>query len=624
MAITINTQPDALNNRSEWNVTTNLVEDASHVNLRIKCIVQNTAGTINYATIYQSKGLDDIDFTSIIYCLFSYDEIAFEQIILQTPNNNSFFDYKIYFQEVYENASGVYQTGANTTSSNKRIVKIEINQYSGLIFKDFILENPSTDKDYSIFLTNNLNDRIIYKSNNLTQEIYNHAPAGYDGGGFKSVNIINNNIIYATSTTSGTSGERYIYSNTIYLQANRQYYLTFFYYNLSDSDPYIKLMNTNINEDLSNDYQVNEGFNCIEIIARKSGEQKLIIFNLNNTRTVFYMYSIIFQEYSIAFNYLAFLTDETNIFTYIEPYNSAGIALNPYYLEDGNNLCTDITNNNYTALVKEQNTIRQWYNTSGGSVNAYTNNFGAVAEGDLFTIEIYYSHNSGEYPSIRFYFTSAMETPISDSYQLINGYQKLSLKITVAKSTSYLHFYNTIDMLANGMLILIYKINGTITDNRAIIPVTAQLYRQEYYKAYISCRMNISNVYKQNTSKILYEIKHQSLKNKIILEWLNDKGVFDCFAFTGNYDENKKITKDIYKTSEDEQKITNVEKKGEITCYTPYLDTITYEWLSEILESKQVNWIKGFNRISVSIDSNSVLIKEKDELIQFSLTFIYK
>lgn len=70
MALTINTAPNQQNNKAQWNVTTSLSEDASHVNLRVRATIYGPAGTLGI--IEQPKGSADFDFTEMLYKFINY------------------------------------------------------------------------------------------------------------------------------------------------------------------------------------------------------------------------------------------------------------------------------------------------------------------------------------------------------------------------------------------------------------------------------------------------------------------------------------------------------------------------------------------------------------------------
>jgi hypothetical protein len=67
MAITLNTYPANISNAAAFNVTTSLVEDASHVNLRIRADVYHEG--IIKAVVEKPKGLADFDFSDILKSL---------------------------------------------------------------------------------------------------------------------------------------------------------------------------------------------------------------------------------------------------------------------------------------------------------------------------------------------------------------------------------------------------------------------------------------------------------------------------------------------------------------------------------------------------------------------------
>lgn len=70
MPLTINTYPDQQSNKAQWNVTTDLSEDASHVNLRVRATIYGPAGTLG--VIEQPKGSPAFDFTDMLYKFINY------------------------------------------------------------------------------------------------------------------------------------------------------------------------------------------------------------------------------------------------------------------------------------------------------------------------------------------------------------------------------------------------------------------------------------------------------------------------------------------------------------------------------------------------------------------------
>jgi len=74
MALTLNTVPDRISNIASFNVTTTLVEDSSHVNLRIRADIYHEG--IIKATSEKPKGIDDFDFIDILKSLVPGLKIA--------------------------------------------------------------------------------------------------------------------------------------------------------------------------------------------------------------------------------------------------------------------------------------------------------------------------------------------------------------------------------------------------------------------------------------------------------------------------------------------------------------------------------------------------------------------
>lgn len=67
MALTIVSYPNNIDNSGVFNVTTDLVEDATHVNLRVRAEIYHEG--IVKAVVEKPKGLADFDFSDILKSL---------------------------------------------------------------------------------------------------------------------------------------------------------------------------------------------------------------------------------------------------------------------------------------------------------------------------------------------------------------------------------------------------------------------------------------------------------------------------------------------------------------------------------------------------------------------------
>jgi len=121
MALTINTTPANISNSGAWNVTTSLVEDATHVNLRIRADVKVSA--VTKATAEKPKGLPDFDFFDILKTLVPGLSFARNGGALYNVSGGSpLIAYTVTFTEVWEDAGGSTQTGTPTNSGTKSFV----------------------------------------------------------------------------------------------------------------------------------------------------------------------------------------------------------------------------------------------------------------------------------------------------------------------------------------------------------------------------------------------------------------------------------------------------------------------------------------------------------------------
>jgi hypothetical protein len=109
MAITINTYPATMSNSGAYNVTTDLVEDSTHVNLRIRTDLY--VASVIVATAEKPKGIPDFDFYDILRSLTSGISITKNSgDIIKVSGGSPLVYYSIYFTEVWEDA-GVTTTG---------------------------------------------------------------------------------------------------------------------------------------------------------------------------------------------------------------------------------------------------------------------------------------------------------------------------------------------------------------------------------------------------------------------------------------------------------------------------------------------------------------------------------
>jgi hypothetical protein len=115
MAITLVAQPpNVICNAATFNVTTDLVEDSTHVNLRIRCDI--TVAAVIVATVEKPKGLPDFDFGDILKSLIP--GISFTRNsgdIVKVSGGSPLVAYTVLFTEVWENA-GTTTTGDTESS----------------------------------------------------------------------------------------------------------------------------------------------------------------------------------------------------------------------------------------------------------------------------------------------------------------------------------------------------------------------------------------------------------------------------------------------------------------------------------------------------------------------------
>ncbi len=116
MSLVVNTYPQNISNSGLFSVTTDLVKDDDHVNLRIRADI--TCGGIIIATVEKPKGLNTFDFFDILKPHVTGINFARNSGDLYKISGGSpLVAYTILFTEVYEDADGVIQKGDTDNAS---------------------------------------------------------------------------------------------------------------------------------------------------------------------------------------------------------------------------------------------------------------------------------------------------------------------------------------------------------------------------------------------------------------------------------------------------------------------------------------------------------------------------
>ena len=116
MSLTVNSNPENVDNSAEYNVTTSLTEDGDHVNLRVRADI--TIDAVIVATIEKPKGLADFDFFDILKShVTGIDFTRNSGVVYKVSGGSPLVAYTILFTEVYEDADGATQTGDTDNAS---------------------------------------------------------------------------------------------------------------------------------------------------------------------------------------------------------------------------------------------------------------------------------------------------------------------------------------------------------------------------------------------------------------------------------------------------------------------------------------------------------------------------
>ena len=101
MSLTVNSYPANISNSGSFNVTTDLVEDSTHVNLRIRADI--TVSAVIIATVEKPKGLPDFDFGDILKAQVT--GISFNRDsgdVYKVSGGSPLVSYTLLFTEVWE------------------------------------------------------------------------------------------------------------------------------------------------------------------------------------------------------------------------------------------------------------------------------------------------------------------------------------------------------------------------------------------------------------------------------------------------------------------------------------------------------------------------------------------
>jgi hypothetical protein len=137
MALTVNTYPNPIDNSGAFNVTTSLVEDASHVNLRVRLDV--TVSSVVVATSEKPKGIAGYDISEILKA--HVPGISFDRnsgVLYKVSGGAPLVAYTVLFTEVFEDSTGVTQTGEtnNISGTTFKYVPASVDSFTEYVLHD--------------------------------------------------------------------------------------------------------------------------------------------------------------------------------------------------------------------------------------------------------------------------------------------------------------------------------------------------------------------------------------------------------------------------------------------------------------------------------------------------------
>jgi hypothetical protein len=162
MSLTLNTSPANISNSGAFNITTDLVEDGTHVNLRVRADI--TVAAVVIASVEKPKGLADFDFADILKSSVTGISFARDSGNLYAVSGGSpLVAYSVLFTEVYESATGVTTTGDTDGPTSRKYVPAK---GDGISFVEYVLHDEDS-RFANVTLRNNITKFYTYNPTEL-------------------------------------------------------------------------------------------------------------------------------------------------------------------------------------------------------------------------------------------------------------------------------------------------------------------------------------------------------------------------------------------------------------------------------------------------------------------------
>ena len=153
MSLTLNSNPANIDNSGLFNITSSLVEDVTHVNMRIRADI--TVSSVIIATLEKPVSLPDFDFSEILTAVVP--GISFTRnsgAVYNTTGGSPLVAYTILFTEAWEYL-GVTTTGDTENASGSTFKYVSAKGDSDLAFTNFVLTG-SGSRFANMTLRNNI------------------------------------------------------------------------------------------------------------------------------------------------------------------------------------------------------------------------------------------------------------------------------------------------------------------------------------------------------------------------------------------------------------------------------------------------------------------------------------
>ena len=165
-----------------------------------------------------------------------------------------------------------------------------------------------------------------------------------------------------------------------------------------------------------------------------------------------------------------------------------------------------------------------------------------------------------------------------------------------------------------------------IQDNRGIVPINNNMWTSVVSKIDVWL---INDAGTQKSEKRRFNILRACFFNPFPIYFLNRRGGFDLYTFTGDYLEAVNTSKPTYQKSlpegftPEDRGITvlSAEGRNRVEVFSGFLTRAEGIWLGELTTSIEAKWYDGTNLIPIIIINNKEILTQIPDMTQYKLIF---